>query len=66
MARAAVEAGADIVNDVSGGTFDSNMLETVAELKVPIVLMHSRGTPETMQDLTEYDNVVADVATRAS
>ncbi len=62
MARAAVEAGADIVNDVSGGTFDSKMLETVAELRVPIVLMHSRGTPETMQDLTEYDSVVGDVA----
>jgi dihydropteroate synthase/2-amino-4-hydroxy-6-hydroxymethyldihydropteridine diphosphokinase len=62
VARAAVEAGADIVNDVSGGTFDSKMLETVAELRVPIVLMHSRGTPETMQGLTEYDSVVGDVA----
>lgn len=62
MARAAVEAGADIVNDVSGGTFDSNMLNTVAELRVPMILMHSRGTPETMQDMTGYSDVVSDVA----
>eukprot|EP00978_Attheya_sp_CCMP212_P003103 scaffold6361_cov50-Attheya_sp.AAC.3 len=64
VAKAAIEAGADIVNDVSGGTFDPDMLSTVAELKVPMVLMHSRGTPETMQALTHYRNndVVSDVA----
>jgi len=49
VARAAIEAGADIVNDVSGGSFDPNMLSTVADLGVPIILMHMRGTPETMQ-----------------
>jgi dihydropteroate synthase/2-amino-4-hydroxy-6-hydroxymethyldihydropteridine diphosphokinase len=54
VARAAVAAGADIVNDVSSGTFDLEMLTTVAELQVPIVLMHMRGTPETMQSLTQY------------
>jgi dihydropteroate synthase/2-amino-4-hydroxy-6-hydroxymethyldihydropteridine diphosphokinase len=54
VARAAVEAGADIVNDVSGGTFDENMLATVAELNVPMILMHMRGTPESMQQLTDY------------
>jgi dihydropteroate synthase len=56
VARAAVEAGADIVNDVSGGTHDPDMLSTVANLKVPIVLMHMRGDPESMQHLTNYDN----------
>ena len=61
VARAAIEAGADIVNDVSGGDFDPDMLPTVAELGVPIVLMHMRGTPETMQQETSYDDVVADV-----
>lgn len=62
MAKAAVEAGADVVNDVSGGTFDENMLSTVAELRVPMIIMHMRGTPETMQKLTHYDNVVDEVA----
>ena len=61
VARAAVEAGADIVNDVSGGTFDDDMFATVAELGVPIILMHMRGTPETMQSMTEYEDVVAEV-----
>jgi dihydropteroate synthase len=57
VARAAIEAGADIVNDVSGGTFDPNMLSTVSELNVPMILMHMRGTPESMQTMTEYKNV---------
>eukprot|EP00549_Striatella_unipunctata_P005396 CAMPEP_0118683794 /NCGR_PEP_ID=MMETSP0800-20121206/6256_1 /TAXON_ID=210618 ORGANISM="Striatella unipunctata, Strain CCMP2910" /NCGR_SAMPLE_ID=MMETSP0800 /ASSEMBLY_ACC=CAM_ASM_000638 /LENGTH=270 /DNA_ID=CAMNT_0006580369 /DNA_START=273 /DNA_END=1085 /DNA_ORIENTATION=- len=61
VARAAVEAGADIVNDVSGGTHDEGMFRTVSELKVPIVIMHMRGTPETMQSMTSYDDVVEDV-----
>ena len=62
VAKAAVEAGADIVNDVSGGTFDEKMLVTVAKLRVPIILMHMRGTPESMQAMTEYDDVVSEVA----
>lgn len=48
VARAAVEAGVDMVNDVSGGRFDSNMLATVAALDVPYIIMHMRGTPRTM------------------
>mmetsp|Transcript_58257 Transcript_58257/g.142443 ORF Transcript_58257/g.142443 Transcript_58257/m.142443 type:complete len:809 (-) Transcript_58257:90-2516(-) len=56
VARAAIRAGADIVNDVSGGTFDAEMLPTVAELGVPIIMMHMRGTPETMQQMTDYGN----------
>lgn len=62
VAKAAIEAGADIVNDVSGGTFDPDMLSTVAELHVPIVLMHMKGIPETMQSYVgDYDDVVVDV-----
>lgn len=61
VARAAIEAGADIINDVSGGTFDDAMFATAADLGVPIILMHMRGTPETMQSMTEYRDVVVDV-----
>ncbi len=62
VARRCVEEwGADIVNDISGGTIDKAMFATVAELQVPYVLMHMRGTPETMASLTHYDNVAADV-----
>jgi dihydropteroate synthase len=57
VARAAMEAGADIVNDVSGGSFDSEMLSTVSDLGVPIILMHMRGTPESMQTMTVYSDV---------
>ncbi|MEG3976396.1 dihydropteroate synthase [Microcoleus sp. herbarium8] len=61
VAKAAVEAGADIVNDISGATFDSEMLSTVAQLKVPIILMHIRGTPQTMQKLTDYQDLIAEI-----
>lgn len=61
VARAAVEAGADLVNDVSGATYDAQMLSTVAELGVPIVLMHRRGTPKTMQKLTTYQDLMAEL-----
>lgn len=55
VARRAVEMGADIVNDISGGDMDSLMAETVAALGAPYVAMHMRGTPATMQSLTDYD-----------
>lgn len=61
VARAAVEAGADIINDISGATFDSEMLIAVADLKVPIILMHLRGTPQTMQKLTEYRDLIGEI-----
>ncbi len=62
VARHCVEDwGADIINDISGGTIDNTMFATVADLQVPYVLMHMRGTPETMSSLTDYDNVAADV-----
>lgn len=62
VARRCVEEwGADIVNDISGGDLDPAMWPTVAELKVPYVLMHMRGTPDTMQDMTDYKDVTAEV-----
>jgi dihydropteroate synthase len=61
VAQRAVEAGADMVNDISGGTFDPDMLSTIAQLGVPIVLMHMRGTPETMQQLTDYQDLMGDI-----
>jgi dihydropteroate synthase len=64
VARAAIESGADFVNDVSGGMADPEMLAVVADLGCPIVLMHMRGTPNTMQQMTEYGDVVAEVRDR--
>jgi dihydropteroate synthase len=61
VAEQAVNAGADIVNDISGGSMDENMLKTVAALNVPFVCMHMKGTPQTMKQFTQYDNVVKEV-----
>ena len=62
VARRCVEEwGVDIINDISGGTIDEAMFAMVADLRVPYVLMHMRGTPETMSQLTDYDDVTADV-----
>lgn len=64
VARIAVEEyGADIINDISGGTLDSEMFVTVKNLKVPYILMHMRGTPASMQTMTDYLDVTADVIT---
>ncbi|KAL8994137.1 MAG: hypothetical protein Q9169_005813 [Polycauliona sp. 2 TL-2023] len=64
VARVSIEAGADIINDVSGGLMDSKMFPTIAELECTYVLMHMRGTPETMNTLTTYpDGVINGVAT---
>lgn len=63
VAKAAVEAGARIVNDTSGETADEEMGSVAAETGAAIVVMHSRGTPATMRSLTEYEDVVADVST---
>jgi dihydropteroate synthase len=61
VASAALEAGADMVNDVSGGTFDPEMFTSVAKSAVPIVLMHIRGNPQTMQQMTDYHDVMAEI-----
>lgn len=62
IARRCVEDyGADIINDISGGTLDEDMFPTVASLNVPYILMHMRGTPQTMQQQTDYKDVTAEV-----
>ncbi len=62
VAREAVEEmGADIVNDIAGGLLDEEMFNAVAALQAPYILMHMRGTPATMAQLTRYDDVCADV-----
>jgi dihydropteroate synthase len=61
LAEQAVDAGACIVNDISGGTMDENMLSTVGKLSVPYVCMHIKGTPETMQEDPVYENVTREV-----
>jgi dihydropteroate synthase len=66
VAKAAIDAGAGLVNDVSGGTFDPAMLPLVADRRAPIVLMHMRGTPKTMDSLTSYGDVVRDVRAELS
>ena len=61
--RAYEKYGEVIVNDITGGVGDADMLRVVAELKLPYIAMHMRGTPQTMQSQTHYNNVVADVVT---
>lgn len=61
-AEASIEAGADIINDISGGQFDSDMIPTIARLQVPYILMHTRGLPGEMQQNTEYSDIIQDLA----
>lgn len=61
VAREAVDAGASIVNDISGGSLDAEMFQTVADLKCAYILMHMQGTPQTMQNNPQYQNVTLDI-----
>ena len=61
VAKQCIEAGAALINDISAGTLDDNMLQTIANLHVPYIMMHMRGTPKTMQQQTVYDNLVKDI-----
>lgn len=61
VARAAIEYGADMVNDISGGNLDAAMFQTIGELKVPYVLMHMRGMPDTMQKQTDYEDLMLEI-----
>ena len=61
VARAALEQGASMVNDVSGATADDLMLDLIAEYQVPYVGMHMRGTPQTMNTLTDYQDIVFEI-----
>jgi dihydropteroate synthase len=61
VAKVAVEHGVGIINDISAGLLDEKMLETVADLKVPYIMMHMRGNPQTMQSLTNYEDIVKEM-----
>lgn len=61
VAKASVENGVAMVNDIAAGLLDDKMLETVAELKVPYIMMHMRGNPQTMQSLTDYNDIVKEI-----
>lgn len=60
VAKAAVDAGAAMINDISGGSLDKYMFNCIAKLNVPYVLMHMRGTPQNMQEFCNYNDVVKD------
>ena len=61
IAQECVENGVAIINDISAGNLDEKMFETVAKLQVPYIMMHLRGNPQTMQTLTDYDNLIKDI-----
>lgn len=61
VAKTCIESGAAIINDISAGLLDNKMLETIAQYKVPYIMMHMRGTPQTMQTFTQYEAIVKDI-----
>ena len=61
VAKVCLENGAAIINDISAGNLDDKMLETIAKYNVPYIMMHMRGTPQTMQTMTNYDNIVKEM-----
>ncbi|WP_406683182.1 dihydropteroate synthase [Seonamhaeicola sp. MEBiC1930] len=61
VAKQCIETGAALINDISGGKQYENMLQTVADLQVPYIMMHMRGNPQNMQQLTDYKNIVNDI-----
>lgn len=62
VAEKAIDAGAHIINDISGGEMDENMFSTVGKLKVPYILMHMKGTPQTMVHENQYDDLILDIS----
>lgn len=61
VAKVCIENGAAIINDISAGNLDEKMLETIAKYNVPYIMMHLRGTPQTMQTMTHYENIVKEI-----
>ena len=61
IAKSCIKNGAALINDISAGHKDKNMLQTIADLKVPYIMMHMRGTPQTMQQQTHYDSLMKDI-----
>lgn len=61
VAKRCIETGACMINDISAGKLNDAMLQTIADLKVPYIMMHMRGTPQNMQEQTKYDDVIKDI-----
>ena len=61
VAKASIESGAAIINDIAAGNLDDKMMETIAKYNVPYIMMHMRGNPQTMQSLTFYDDIVKEM-----
>ena len=61
VAKQCIEAGVCMINDISAGQLDENMMATIADLNVPYVMMHLKGTPQTMHQHTDYDNLLKDI-----
>lgn len=62
VARNAIEAGAHVINDIAAGNMDETMFQTVADLQVPYIMMHMKGTPQTMQQNTNYENLMLEMS----
>ncbi len=61
VAKQTIEAGAALINDISAGKLDKNMLPTIANLQVPYIMMHMKGTPQSMHQFTDYKNITKDI-----
>ncbi len=61
VARLTLENGAALINDISAGSLDNKMYETIAKYRVPYIMMHMKGTPQIMQNLTNYDNIISEI-----
>jgi len=61
VAKQCIEAGSCMINDISAGQLDKNMMTTIADLNVPYIMMHLKGTPQTMNQHTYYDNLLKDI-----
>jgi len=61
VAKASIDQGAHIINDISAGNLDVNMMDFIADSQVPYIMMHMRGTPQTMKSMTSYEHLVTDI-----
>jgi dihydropteroate synthase len=61
VAKASIDQGAHIINDISAGNLDINMMDFIADSQVPYIMMHMRGTPQTMKSMTSYEHLVTDI-----
>lgn len=61
VAKASIESGAAIINDIAAGELDDKMVDVIAKYNVPYIMMHMRGNPQTMQSLTQYDDIVKEM-----